>query len=152
MKIDRSYVPVSGYGTVLKDPKTKSSRRTIALPQILIEYLAEYKQYQDEEKRKHGDKWLGINEIFTGSTGSRLHPNSVDKWIEDVLKEFGIAKVTLHSLRHTNITMQIMAGVPITIVAGRAGHARVSTTTDIYSHFMKSVDMEAAETINKIFS
>lgn len=33
--------------------------------------------------------------------------------------------------------MQIAAGVPIVTVAGRAGHARTSTTTDIYSHFLK---------------
>ncbi len=61
-------------------------------------------------------------------------------------------EITTTEVRHINITMQIMAGVPITIVADRAGHARVSTTTDIYSHFVKSVDMEAAQTINKIFS
>jgi len=48
----------------------------------------------------------------------------------------------VHSLRHTNITMQIAA-------AGRAGHARTSTTTDIYSHFLKSSDKTAAEKLEQ---
>ena len=50
-----------------------------------------------------------------------------------------------------NITMQIAAGVPIVTVAGRAGHARTSTTTDIYSHFLKTADRSAAQKIEEIF-
>ena len=51
----------------------------------------------------------------------------------------------------TNITMQIAAGVPIVTVAGRAGHARTSTTTDIYSHFLKTADRSAAQKLEEIF-
>jgi integrase len=57
----------------------------------------------------------------------------------------------VHSLRHTNITMQIVAGIPLVTVACRAGHARTSTTTDIYSHFLKSSDRTAAEKIEELF-
>ena len=57
----------------------------------------------------------------------------------------------MHSLRHTNITMQIAAGVPPVTVAGRAGHARTSTTTDIYSHFLKNSDKTAAKMPENIF-
>lgn len=47
--------------------------------------------------------------------------------------------------------MQIAAGVPLVTVAGRAGHARTSTTTDIYSHFLKSSDKTAAEKLEQLF-
>jgi hypothetical protein len=47
--------------------------------------------------------------------------------------------------------MQIMAGVPLVTVSGRAGHARTSTTTDIYSHFLKTSDIEAAKKIDALF-
>ena len=63
----------------------------------------------------------------------------------------GLSHRTVHSLRHTNITMQIAAGVPLVTVAGRAGHARTSTTTDIYSHFLKSSDKTAAEKLEQMF-
>lgn len=63
-----------------------------------------------------------------------------------------LAHHTVHSIRHTNITMQIAAGVPIVTVADRAGHARTSTTTDIYSHFLKSSDKTAAKKLEDIFN
>ncbi len=47
--------------------------------------------------------------------------------------------------------MQIAAGVPLVTVSGRAGHARTSTTTDIYSHLLKSSDKTAAETLEQLF-
>ncbi|MBR0231808.1 MAG: hypothetical protein IJQ53_06245 [Clostridia bacterium] len=47
--------------------------------------------------------------------------------------------------------MQIAAGVPLVTVAGRAGYARTSTTTDIYSHFLKSSDKTAAKMLENIF-
>lgn len=34
---------------------------------------------------------------------------------------------------------------------GGAGHARTSTTTDIYSHFLKSSDKTAAEKLEQLF-
>lgn len=43
------------------------------------------------------------------------------------------------------------AGVPLVTVAGKAGHARTSTTTDIYSHFLKSSDKSAAEKLEQLF-
>jgi len=48
--------------------------------------------------------------------------------------------------------MQIAAGVPLVTVAARAGHARPSTTSDIYAHFIKSSDRSAAEVIDKVFN
>lgn len=60
-------------------------------------------------------------------------------------------KVTLHSLRHTNITLQLVAGVDTKTVPARAGHSKVSTTSDFYSHFIKNSDIHASEILNKIF-
>ena len=54
-------------------------------------------------------------------------------------------------LRHIYITMQIADGVPLVTVAGRAGHARTSITTNIYSHFLKSSDRTAAKKIEELF-
>jgi integrase len=43
----------------------------------------------------------------------------------------------LHALRHWNATMLLDAGVPLTTVAERLGHAQVSTTSNIYTHHTK---------------
>lgn len=55
------------------------------------------------------------------------------------------------ALTHTNITLQILSGVPLVTVAGRAGHSRTSTTSDIYSHFVKTSDDGAAEKLERTF-
>jgi integrase len=51
----------------------------------------------------------------------------------------------LHDLRHYSATELLNAGISVVIVAERLGHARPSTTTDIYGHGRKSADSAAAE-------
>lgn len=86
-----------------------------------------------------------------GRLGGMSYPGTVYTWVHKVCDAAGLPHRTVHSLRHTNITMQIAAGVPLVTVAGRAGHARTSTTTDIYSHFLKSSDKTAADRLEKMF-
>jgi len=47
--------------------------------------------------------------------------------------------------------MQLVSGVDIKTVSARAGHARASTTSDIYSHYLKEPDYYASQVIDKIF-
>jgi len=75
----------------------------------------------------------------------------MNKWLDRVLEKTNLRHFNIHSIRRTNITLQIMAGVPVSIVSARAGHARTSTTSDIYTHFIKSVDREAEEKLNEMF-
>ena len=81
----------------------------------------------------------------------RIYPQTMNKWLDRVLEKTNLRHFNIHSIRHTNITLQIMAGVPVSIVSARAGHARTSTTSDIYTHFIKSVDREAEEKLNEMF-
>lgn len=37
-------------------------------------------------------------------------------------------------------------------VSVRAGHSKASTTSDFYSHFLKTPDQHASATIDKIFN
>ena len=45
----------------------------------------------------------------------------------------------------------IAAHVPVTTVAGRLGHAQVSTTTNIYAGFIRSSDAAAADALGNVF-
>ena len=47
--------------------------------------------------------------------------------------------------------MLIAAHVPVTTVSGRLGHAKTSTTTDIYAGFIRSADAAAAEALTGVF-
>lgn len=149
--IRRSVVTVKGYGAVTKTPKTESSNRVIGISSHLVQVLREYKEWYDQYADSLGDQWIQSNRLFIKEMGDPIYPSTVEFWVDKVCQAAGLPHRTVHSLRHTNITMQIAAGVPLVTVAGRAGHARTSTTTDIYSHFLKSSDKTAAKVLENIF-
>lgn len=151
MTISRSITTVKGHGMVLKDPKTEMSKRTLSMPDILTSVLKEYKKWQDNRRDELGDYMQENDYVFIQENGARLYPSTFTGWLNKMLKDAGIEHYSLHSLRHTNITMQIAEGVPIVTVSARAGHARTSTTTDIYAYFLKSSDKSAAQTISNAF-
>ena len=73
-------------------------------------------------------------------SGKVMCPGTISYRAHKLCDQAGLPHRTVHSLRHTNITMQIAAG-----------HARTSTTTDIYNHFLKSSDKTAAEKPEQMF-
>ena len=52
--------------------------------------------------------------------------------------------------RHLAATQLIAGGVDVRTVAGRLGHARASTTLDIYSHWLPARDRDAAELLGQV--
>jgi integrase len=59
-------------------------------------------------------------------------------------------KVRLHDLRHTAITNAIAQGEDILLVAAFAGHAKTSTTVDVYSHLLPQRAHEAARRMRSV--
>ena len=59
----------------------------------------------------------------------------------------GIAKIRLHDLRHFAATTMLLNGIDVRTAAGRLGHARASTTLDIYAHYTQPADQRASETL-----
>ena len=57
-----------------------------------------------------------------------------------------------HELRHTNISLMIVNGVDFRTAIERAGHSKVSTTMDIYSHAFPENDRAVPDLIGKIMS
>lgn len=150
--VNRSLTTVTGHGVVLKEPKTENSKRTITIADTLVNALQTYRKWWVQRREDFGDYMQENDYLFTQENGERLNPSTYTGWLNKVLKAAGLDHHSLHSLRHTNITMQIAAGVPLVTVSARAGHARTSTTSDIYAHFIKSSDKTAAQVIDKMFT
>lgn len=62
------------------------------------------------------------------------------------------ARIRVHDLRHLHISALGDEHVPITAIAGRAGHSRNSTTLDIYSHESDEGRLVAAEAADRILA
>ena len=77
-------------------------------------------------------------------------PNWVTKRFAVVLDQAGVAHFRLHDLRHFVATQMLAAGVPLPVVSARLGHARVSTTLNVYAASMPAWDRAAAETLSSL--
>lgn len=148
--VNHSAIEVPHEGIIIKNPKTQKSQRTITIPQILVDQISNYYEWQ-KILISQLDIYKDEGFIFTREDGKLINPNTFQFWLDKVLDRAELPHFSIHSLRHTNITLQILSGVPLVTVAGRAGHSRTSTTSDIYSHFVKTSDDGAAEKLEKTF-
>ena len=139
-------------GLYTKEPKTTHSIRTITISEIVKNQLDEYWQWFYSNKKSLGDNWIETDRIFIGKYGGSIDPQIFDTWLYMLRICHKLPQFTVHSLRHTNITLQLAAGVPLTTVSCRTGHSRTSTTLDIYSHFIKTSDQQAAAILDNMFS
>lgn len=80
--VSRSLTTVAGYGVILKEPKTESSKRCVSIPQTLIEQLKDYKKWQNQYKSGLGDKWEENDRLFTMEFGGRINPSVIRDWLD----------------------------------------------------------------------
>ena len=143
------YLPEKGIFT--KGTKTDSSVRTIKLPNQAFDLLKEHRKWQRTKRIAMGDRWVDCDRLFTQDDGSPIHPDSITGWFCDFISRTDLPQISIHSLRHTNITLLLAAGIPLKTVSYRAGHAQTSTTANIYSHAIRTADEKAAEVLQRVF-
>jgi integrase len=169
VNIDKSLQHLPGKDTFVKSTKTENSR-VISVPTSVITLLNEYKVWQNGEKAKLGDLWnKECNNIFTTIDGNPIFPSTISKWFlkfirdhneaiknhasipEEEKSKYLLREVNFHGLRHTSATLLINQNVDVSTVSKRLGHARTSTTMDIYSHSLQKADTEAADKLENLF-
>ena len=154
----------SGY--IVKEPKTETSKRTIAVSQAVISSLKEWKKEQQRICMQMGSIWEGKrgdqyaqNYVFTRTdgTGKPIYPDSVGERFHSIIRaynsEYGgdLPEINFHGTRHTSATVLISEGVDVVEVSHRLGHSKTSTTEEIYAHQLKEVDEHAAEVLDNLF-
>jgi integrase len=83
--------------------------------------------------------------------GAPLDPRMVSRVFRRYAARAGLpATIRLHDLRHTAITNAIAQGEDILLVAAFAGHAKPSTTVDVYGHLMPVRVREAARRMRSV--
>ncbi len=150
ISINKNTIYTECFGVVTKGTKNKSSTRVINMPQTLINLLQEYYVWWLEEKQNHGDLWANTDKLFVQNSGKDMCNSTISVWLKKFEIQNDIKRVTLHGLRHTNITMQIVNGVDIKTVASRVGHSDVQTTLNIYSHCTNQSDKRASDIIEQL--
>ena len=154
--INKSALYLPGKGIFDDETKNKSSARSIKLPKFVIEILKEWKKEQALMCLQSGTAWNGKrgseSKVFTRDDGQPLHPDTLSEWFRKFTKKNNLPPACVHSLRHTNATLMIAAGIDVRTVSKRLGHAQTSTTTNIYAHAIRTADEIAADAIDDILT
>lgn len=140
LRVSRSVAEARG-SLIVKEPKSATSKRTVALDDATFAALA------DMLARRSA--LLGppapSAPLFVDAMGERIAPSRMSREFSALCKRLHLAKgVHLHTLRHTHATYLLEAGESIRAVQERLGHSSVKTTLDLYGHVLPGRDLEAA--------
>ena len=123
---------IVGNDTELGPLKTTMSVRPNAMSEGLRVKLLAQLERQADWKLQCDDAWQDWGLVITTSVGTPMHPRNVNRLLADLADKAGIRHISSHVGRRTNITGQIRAGVPLDVVAARAGHRSSITTIRAY--------------------
>lgn len=156
-------------GMQIKAPKTEAGYRRITLPDRCLNALREWKKDEIRLSFELGSMWQGFtgrefdrNFIFIQrDSGLMIHVDTITQKFQEIVRRYNdgcedpadrLPEIRLHDLRHTGASLLLAHNVDIITVSHRLGHAKPSTTMDIYSHAIPSRDREASDVLDRIVS
>lgn len=157
------YLP--GKGIFAKEPKNETSKRIVSMPGPVMDMIAQLEHEKKIRKVELGNKWRGgsirdmvekkeegrPNRLFTQADGSPIFPDTLSKQWRKFIKAKGLPELTWHQIRHTSASYLIACGQDVISVSKRLGHAKPSTTSDIYAHALKKRDQASAQYMDKLY-
>lgn len=134
LRIRGAVVQVAGTLSV-KEPKTPRSRRRIDLPAFVVDRLRDRAKRSVEAAEMCGTTLDAQAFVFSETADGTvpLAPDTASKRYMRLVSDLGVA-TRLHDLRHALVTLALTLGASPREVAAYVGHARPSTTLDVYAH------------------
>jgi integrase len=162
LTVRRSLVRVKG-GYKFGEPKTKKSRRTIPLPEQVIQKLKAWKAWQSKEKMAwhalHIDvepskkpEFNPLNMVFCDEIGQPLKPDFITTSFKRDLERAKLPDIRFHDLRHGHATMLLELGEDLKVISERLGHSSITMTADTYSHVREKMQKEASNKLDKVLN
>lgn len=133
------------------DPKTAASRRSISLPQFVLDALKQHRKRQLERRLNVGEKWQEHDLVFSNTFGGHYGLSALFKEFKQLLKSAGLSDMRFHDLRHSAATILLTMGIHPKVVQEILGHSNVSITLNVYSHVLPSLQREAMDQLDKQF-
>lgn len=116
-----------------------------------VEVLKRHGRRQAEEKMKLGTLYRDDDIVFASGIGTPLDAqNVVNRSFKPLLERAGIPSIRFHDLRHTCATLLLAKGVHPKLVQALLGHASISITMDLYSHWAPAMGDQAAAAIEDV--
>lgn len=149
VRIEKAWKRAPKGKTVLKQPKSRRSLRTVSLTDDVVHALGE-----------PGDT---SSLVFPNRLGRKMDHSSFrhNVWLPtieraqnaDLCGEEGVVPLrrapTPHDLRHSHASWLIAAGVPLPFVQARLGHESITTTVGTYGHLQPDAHVQMSDAIGR---
>ncbi|MGW3936394.1 site-specific integrase [Streptomyces phaeochromogenes] len=142
------------------ETKTRKSRRTIALPKMVVEVLEEHLQWQKQERAAQGKAWDPSGLVFTTRSGEPLDAANVRRDFRAIIAK--AAKLpdvdlkphewTTRETRQSFVSLLSDHGIPLETIALLVGHTSQATTEAVYRKQLRPVITKGAEAMDDIFA
>jgi integrase len=149
--IPRAFRPEAIKGTwthqrlKLVEPKTASSRRTIALPSFVVRALLAHRARQTQMPANI----LGL--VFTTPRGTPLDQRNVSRAFAADCSKAALPHLRLHDLRHVAASLMLAQGASLDDVKRVLGHSSIALTSDTYGHLVEGRSRDVADRLDRLF-
>lgn len=149
-----------------KRNKNKTSTRNLYIPKIMLNVLDADEKRQQKNKEIFGDKYIESKFLCVMDDGKPIRVDYItvkfkqvfDKFIAEQTElskqkgeKFNFPYITLHKLRHLNISALLANGAYLTDVRDSAGHSDIETTMH-YTHNYTEGKKEIADKVDEIYT
>ena len=146
VQVRRKLSRIKGVGVVEGEPKSRQSRRAIALVAEVVESLRRHRARQEADRAKAGSEWAEKGYVFTNEFGRPLEPTRLLRYeYYPLLARAGLPRIRFHDLRHSMATLMFALKTHPKIVQETLGHSSIALTLDTYSHAIPNLQDEAME-------
>jgi integrase len=137
------------YELRFKEPKTKRSRRTIALPPFAVERLRHHRLEQAERFFSAGRR-PDTETLLFERDGLPWNPNTFGLTFAQIARDAKLPKVRLHDLRHSFASLLLAGGADLKTVSQALGHSTIGVTADVYAHVSPAMLQNAANLLDRV--
>jgi integrase len=155
VEIQRTLCYVRHEGYFENEPKTKNSRRTLILANVVVEALKEHHKRQllhITRRYKDGASWEDKNLVFPGPSGNYRAESGIEQSLTRLLERAGLPRIRVHDLRHTAATLALKSGINIKSVSLMLGHSDIQITMRRYIHILPDMRQEDIEKLSKLLA
>lgn len=139
--VDQKLSEVNGV-LEIDSPKTDAGRRSVALPTIVLDELAQHLDARVDR--------APTSLVFTSEVGGYLRRSNFRRrvWLP-ATKAVGMPGFRFHGLRHTGATLAAATGAPLRALMTRMGHSTPSAALR-YQHLVAGQDADIARAMDAV--
>lgn len=150
LNITRAVRLTKGRAEVVDDLKVETARRTIVLPDRIVDWLGDHRRRQLEE-RMSAPRWADERLMFASPTGNVLSPPNVRRQLVDICERIDADRakrdpegdpfptIKPNELRHSCASLLSDIGVPNEEIADLLGHTTTRMVDQTYRHRLRPV-------------